>query len=250
MTVKWTYYTGLRRYFRKAGWKVLDQMLAYELQSSLTHWHFLGKRRAEERTPGPSGWWRPRTFKCHPVLLPFPPGHQFQLPFLLQGDEGFEEQPPSLAHHPLFLLKEQVQLLQRAEWPAAGLGRLRGRLEVLRVGPAHLQLSHEILVNVLLEGVAADRMSGFASVGQDMSGAPCPQGRRPLGGPLRVHVQPIRTAVKVVTALLGPRLLWATQMTTHQRLRIAKAPLSQHGVHVIVWLANRNAAKQESFFFF
>ena len=112
------------------------------------------------------------TFQRHPVLFPLPPRHQLQLPLLLQRDQGFEEEPPGFADHSLLLLKEQVQLLQRAERLAAGLGGLCGGLHVLRAGPAHLQLSHEVLVNVLLEGIAAHRKGGFASVRQDVRRAP------------------------------------------------------------------------------
>lgn len=164
------------------------------------------------------------TFKCYPELFPLPPSHQLQLPFLLQSDKWFEKEPPGFPDHPLFLLKEQIQLLQRAEWLTAGLCGFRGRFYVLRVGPAHLQLSHEILVNVLLEGIAADHMSRFASLGQDLSRAPWPQWSQHWRGPLHLHIQSIWEAVKVVTALLGPRLLWAMQMTTHQRLHTRSVP--------------------------
>lgn len=110
----------------------------------------------------------PRTFQGHPVLFPLSPSHQLQFPLLLQGDKGFEEEPPSFPDNPLLLLKEQIQLFQRAEGLAAGLHSLCGRFHLLCVGPAHFQLSHEILVDIL----SADRVSGFASVRQGLSQAP------------------------------------------------------------------------------
>lgn len=186
------------------------------------------------------------TFQCYPVLFPLPPGHQLQLLFLLQSDEGFEEQPSSFSDHPLLLLKEQIKLLQRAEGPTAGVCGFCGRFYMLCAGPAHFQLPHEILINVLLEGIAANCMSRFASLGQDLSRAPRPQWSRHLEGPLHVCIQSIWAAVKVVTAFLGPRLLWAMQTTTHQRSCTFKASLPQHQKHVIPLFANAAATKQDS----
>lgn len=174
---------------------------------------------------GPGRAERARTFECDPVLSPLPPRHQLQLPFLLQSDEGLEEEPPGFPDHPLLLLKEQVQLLQGAEGLAAGLGGLRGRVWVLRVGPAYFQLPHEVLIDVLAEGIAANGVSGLASLGQELSRAPRPQRGRWLEGPLHVPVQSLRAAVKVVAAFLGPRLLGATDTTTRQSSHTPKAPL-------------------------
>lgn len=115
------------------------------------------------------------TFKCDPVLLPLPPGHQLQLPLLLQRDQGFEEEPAGFPDHPLLLLKQQVQLLQGAQRLAAGLRGFRRRVYVLCVGPAYFQLAHEVFINVLSERVAANGVSGFASLGQELSRAPRPQ---------------------------------------------------------------------------
>lgn len=132
----------------------------------LTHQHFLVARQLKDK---PTVNLSPRTFQRHPVLLPFPPSHQLQFPLLLQGDKGFEEEPPGFPDHSLLLLKEQIQLLQGAQRLAARLHGFRGRVGVLHVGPAHFQLSHEVLVNVLLEGIAANHMSGFASLRQGLN---------------------------------------------------------------------------------
>ena len=208
---------------------------------------FPGKGTAEQGSQWPSAVNKALTFKCYPVLFPLPPSHQLQLPFLLQSDKGFEEEPSGFPDHPLFLLKEQVQLLQGAQWLAAGLRGFCRRVYVLRVGPAYFQLAHEIFINVLSEGVAANGMSRFASLGQELSRAPGPQWGRCLEGSLDVCVQSIWAAVKVLAALLGPRLLGATQKTTHQRLRISKAPLPQYRVHVVLLAAGTTATKQDSF---
>lgn len=120
-----------------------------------------------------SMWWF--TFECDPVLLPLPSCDQLQLLLLLQGHQRFEEQPSCLAHHSLLFLIQQIQLLQGTKGLATGVFCFRRGLHILQVHPAHLQLSHEVLINVLPQGITADCVGGLASLGQDMAGATRPQ---------------------------------------------------------------------------
>lgn len=141
------------------------------------------------------------TFERYPVLLPLSPCDQLQLLLFLQGYQWFEEQPPCLAHHSLLLLIQQIQLLQRAEGLAAGVLCFRGSLSVLQICPAHLQLPHEVFVNVLPQGIAADRIGRLTSLGQDVAGARWPQQSRELWWCQHVCAKVVHSAVKVFTPI-------------------------------------------------
>lgn len=145
------------------------------------------------------------TFECDPVLLPLPSCDQLQLLLLLQGHQGFEEQPPCLAHHSLLFLIQQIQLLQGTEGLATGVLCFRRGLRVLQVHPAHLQLSHEVFINVLPQGITADSIGGLASLGQGMAGARRPQQSGELWWCQCVRSEVVRSAVKVFTPIF---ILW------------------------------------------
>lgn len=88
------------------------------------------------------------TFERDPVLPPLSPSHQLQLPILVQGHQRLEGEPACPANHALLLLQQLVQLFQGAQRIAAGVLRVRGGA-LLHPTPTGLQLTHEVLVDVL-----------------------------------------------------------------------------------------------------
>lgn len=84
----------------------------------------------------------------------------------MQGEQGFKRQPPGSPHHALLLFKQQVQLLQGALRRLAATLALLGASgwvrSVSRTRPSlsdpHFQLPHEVLVNILADGVAGCRL--------------------------------------------------------------------------------------------
>lgn len=110
------------------------------------------------------------TFQGHPVLLPLAAaGHELQLAVFVQRDERFEGEPAGPPHHTLLLLEQHVQLLHGA------LGRLAAAVALLGAGGrlpplaaaataprrrASFQLPHEVLVDVLADGVAGRLVDG------------------------------------------------------------------------------------------
>lgn len=165
------------------------------------------------RVPPPPPPTQP-TFQGHPVLLPLATGHQFQLPVFVQGDQGFESQPPGSPHHALLLLKQQVQLLQgapgrlAATLPLLGAG---GRVRpVSRTRPAlarpRFQLPHKVLVNVLPDRVAGCRLvDGAGGMGPGRPREPEQAGDLRWGAGVRR--QAVHATVEGVAQILGPGLL-------------------------------------------
>lgn len=167
------------------------------------------RAHAPPRSPQP-------TFQGHPVLLPLATGHQLQLSVFVQGDQGFEGKPPGSPHHALLLLKQQVQLLQRALRRLAAAVALLGAsgrvwsVSRTRAGPAYprFQLPHEVLINILPERVAGRRLvDGARRMGPGRSREPEEAGdlRRGAG----VRRQAVHAAVEGVAEILGPGLLLA-----------------------------------------
>lgn len=153
------------------------------------------------------------TFQGHPVLLPLAAGHQLQLPVLVQGDKGFERKPASPSDHPLLLFKQLIQLLHGA------LGRLAaalplfsasGRLSSLTASPsslssARLQLSHEVLVDILADGITGCLVNGSRWLGPGGSLEPDETGD--LGRGAGVCSQAINPTVESIAQVLVPGLL-------------------------------------------
>lgn len=167
------------------------------------------------------------TFQGDPVVLPLAPGHELQLPVLVEGDEGLEGEPASPSDHPLFFLEQQVELLQWAQGLfTAGLRALR-RLTLLTAATTTataqssslgFQLPHEVLVDVLAQGVrplvqgagwfAARRQGLGTRAGPGLgvaSGVPVDAGT--LGGRAGVGSEAIHTTVKALTGVFIPGLL-------------------------------------------
>lgn len=90
------------------------------------------------------------TFKRDPILPPPAACHQLQFALFMQADEWFEGKLASPPHHSLFLLKQQLHLLQRAQRPTAALNLLALDLFPFLESITHFQLLHEVLVDILV----------------------------------------------------------------------------------------------------
>lgn len=90
------------------------------------------------------------TFKRDPILPPLASCYQLQFALFVQADEWFKSKPPSPPYHPLFLLKQQLHLLQRAQRPTTALSLLALDLFPLLESITHFQLLHKVLVDILI----------------------------------------------------------------------------------------------------
>lgn len=132
----------------------------------------------------------------------------------MQRDERFEGEPAGSPHHTLLLLEQQVQFLHGA------LGRLAAAVALLGAGgrlpplaaaaaaPRHrasLQLPHEVLVDVLADGVASRLVDGARGLGP--RGPREPEEAGDLGGGAGVGSQAVHAAVERIALVLVPGFL-------------------------------------------